>query len=44
MNGWDAFTWLMAATLAVSVVAIFVSFLRDARNIFDRDGSPKDGE
>jgi hypothetical protein len=37
MNPWDAATWLAAIALAVSAVAIFSAFLRDARGILNRD-------
>lgn len=42
MNGWDVLTWIMCAVLAVSAVAIFAAFLRDAGTVIrgqrdDRD-------
>ena len=33
MNGWDFFTYLMCAVLAVSAIWVFVLFLRDAGGI-----------
>ena len=41
MNGWDIFTYLMSAVLAVSAIWVFVLFLRDARGIMRAD-SQKD--
>ena len=37
MNGWDLFTYLAAAILAGSAVAIFAFFMKDARKIFRGD-------
>jgi len=42
MNGWDIFTYLMSATLAVSAIAIFAFFLRDARTIMQGGRSEKE--
>ncbi len=44
MNGWDLFTWISSAVLAVSAVLIFGFFLRDARGILERDRREKHGE
>lgn len=37
MNWWDFFTWVSSIALAVSALAIFALFLRDARGILERD-------
>lgn len=37
MNGWDLFTWISAAVLAISALVIFGYFLRDARGILTRE-------
>ena len=44
MNGWDAFTWLSAATLMGSAVVIFGFFLRDVKSILkhERRNSPEE--
>ena len=42
MNGWDVFTWLNAAALAVAAVVIFGYFLRDAGKILKREGRGED--
>ena len=39
MNPWDLFTWITSAGLLISVVAIFVFFLGDARQILGRSKS-----
>ncbi|MEE3327745.1 MAG: hypothetical protein VX252_10445 [Myxococcota bacterium] len=44
MNGWDFFTYLMCAVLAVSAIVIFVLFLRDARSIIDGSAVQDDDE
>jgi hypothetical protein len=42
VNGWNLFTWLMAALLAGSALVIFVLFLRDARGILQHEERPED--
>ena len=42
MNGWDVFTWISAAALAGSAIAIFALFVRDAGAILRR--TQQDGE
>jgi len=42
MNGWDVLTWLSAAALAGSAIAIFVLFLRDAGKILHRQHDDHD--
>ena len=42
MNGWDVLTWLSAAALAASGIAIFVLFLRDAGKILTRQHDDHD--
>ena len=37
MNGWDVFTWVSAAALAVSALLIFGFFLRDVGGILRRE-------
>ena len=37
MNGWDLFTYIAAAILAGSSIAIFAFFMKDAREIFRGD-------
>ncbi len=42
MNGWDLFTYLMCAVLAVSSVVIFVLFLKDAGEIIRGESQEED--
>lgn len=42
MNGWDAFTWIMAVVLAGSALVIFAYFLRDARGVLNRSRDEPD--
>ena len=42
MNGWDLFTWIMAAVLGVGAVLVFGFFLRDLRGLL-RDLSDTSG-
>jgi hypothetical protein len=44
MNAWDFVTWLSSIALAISAVAIFVFFLRDARSILSREMHGHDEE
>ena len=37
MNPWDVVTWLCSAGLAISGVLIFGFFLKDARQVLNRD-------
>ena len=43
MNGWDLFTWINAAVLAVSAVWIFAFFVRDARAIMREEREDDEG-
>ena len=44
MNGWEIFTWFSAIALAVSAVVIFGFFVRDAREIFERNFDHSDDD
>jgi hypothetical protein len=44
VNGWDIFTYFCCVLLAGSAVAIFVFFLRDARELISGLGEEKPDE
>ncbi len=44
MNGWDLFTYFCCVLLAGSAVAIFVLFLRDARELISSLGEEQPDE